>query len=101
MAHATTAPVVVVQGYGSAGDGGAGIFLFLLRRLHIDRQTDVLQSAGRKGRSVGVRFMRVGRRDQHGLATGPHRDALLAGIEGSRRLDTPRSLGAKRVRAAR
>jgi len=28
MAHATTAPVVVVEGYESAGDGGGGIFLW-------------------------------------------------------------------------
>ena len=28
MAHGTTAPVVVVEGYGTAGDGGGGIFLW-------------------------------------------------------------------------
>ena len=28
MTHATSAPVVVVEGYGSAGDGGGGIFLW-------------------------------------------------------------------------
>src|SRR5437763_14662633 len=28
MANATTAPVVVVEGYESAGDGGGGIFLW-------------------------------------------------------------------------
>jgi hypothetical protein len=28
IAHATTAPVVVVEGYGSAGDAGGGIFLW-------------------------------------------------------------------------
>jgi len=39
--------------------------------------------------------MRVGRRDQHGLPTEPHRDALLPGIEGSRRVNTPRDLSAE------
>jgi len=38
---------------------------------------------GLKGWDVSDRigFMRVGRRDQHGLAAEPHRNALLPGIE--------------------
>ncbi len=59
----------------------------------INRQADVLEMG--KGRPRGVGFVRVRRRDQNLLATEPHRDALLPGIERAERIDAAGNLGAE------
>jgi hypothetical protein len=50
----------------------------------------MLQAVMRKGRRRRGGFVRVRRRDQHGLAAQPHRDALLSGIDTT---DHPESSG--------
>ena len=55
---------------------------FFARRIDvIDRQTDVLQAIIWELRRGGSRVVRVRRRYQHLLATHPHGDAHLAGIQ--------------------
>src|SRR5260221_345995 len=58
-------------------------------------KADMLQAVVRESGGRRRRLMRMGRRDQHGLAAEPHDDALLPGIERARRVDVAAQRGAE------
>src|SRR5437764_6950431 len=55
----------------------------------------MLQAVTRKRRRRRSGVVRVGRRDQHGLAAQPHRDPLLSRIERAGRVNTAGNCGAE------